>query len=425
MLSQVGASRTWGLIAGIFALAAFVSPLPVPAAQELRIGFVAPTTGPFSQVGKDMVNGFQMYLDEVKGNFAGAKVVFIVEDEEAKPPVAVRKAEKLIRQDKVQLFAGGLLASTGYALAPVSTRLKTVYVVSTPAADDLTQRDAAKYPYIVRTGWTSSQPSHPFGEWACQQGYKRIVTVGADFAFGHEVVGGFQKAFEDCGGRIIQKIWPPLGTIDFGPYIPTIKKDADAIFTLMAGPMSLQFPKQLAAAGINKPVLGGGTSYDEFVLPSMGDEVIGHISALQYSAALDTPKNDAFVKAYRAKYGKVPSYYSEGNYTAAQMIHEVMKKTKGKWPGPGAIREAHVHHRARDAARPGPPRRDEEPGPQRLHPDREKEEGARLRQGRAVEFGGQDLPERRPVLEVQEGGFPEAAGLQPRLSAVQVLRVTR
>jgi branched-chain amino acid transport system substrate-binding protein len=215
----------------------------------------------------------------------------------------------------------------------VSSRLKTVYIPSVPAADDLTQREASKYPYVVRTGWTSSQPNHPFGQWACDQGYKKVVTIGADYAFGYEVVGGFQKTFEDCGGRVIQKIWPPLGTKDFGPFIPTIKDDADAIFTLMVGPMSLQFPKQLAAAGIKKPVMGGGTSYDEFVLPSMGDEAIGHVSALQYSAALDTPKNKAFVRKYREKYGKVPSYYSESNYTTAQMIHEVMKKTGGKWPG--------------------------------------------------------------------------------------------
>ena len=66
----------------------------------------------------------------------------------------------------------------------------------------------------------------------------------------------------------------------------------------------------------------------------MGDEVIGDVSALQYSAALQTPANEAFVKAYRAKYGKVPSYFSESNYTTAHMIHEVMKKTQGKWPGP-------------------------------------------------------------------------------------------
>jgi branched-chain amino acid transport system substrate-binding protein len=303
-------------------------------AQELRIGFVAPMTGIFAQIGKDMENGFQLYLDQHKGELGGAKVTFIVEDTEGKPPVAVRKAEKLIRQDKVQMFVGGLLASAGYALAPVSTRLKTVYLLSVSAADDLTQRDLPKYPYIFRTSWTSSQPHHPMGQWACDQGYKRVVTVAADYAFGHEVAGGFQRVFEDCGGKVVQKIWPPLGTKDFGPYIPTIKRDADAIFTVMVGPMALQFPKQAQAAGIKTPIIGGGTSYDEFVLPSMGDEVLGHVSALQYSAALDTPKNAAFVKAYRAKYGKVPSYYSESNYTTAQMIDEVMKRNKGKWPGP-------------------------------------------------------------------------------------------
>jgi len=306
---------------------------PIVNAEELRIGYVAPTTGIFAQVGKDMVDGFKMYLDEKKNKFGNADVKFIVEDEQAKPDTAVIKAKKLILQDKVHLFVGGLLASTGYALAPVSTAEKVLYVNPVAAADDLTQRDLAKYPYHFRTGWSSSQPSHPFGQWACEQGYKKIVAIGADYAFGYEVVGGFQRAFEACGGQIIQKIWPPIGTKDFGPYIPTIRADADAIFSLMVGPMSLQFPKQLAAAGNKKPVIGGGTSYDEFVLPSMGDEVIGHVSALQYSAALDNPKNVAFVKAYRAKFGKVPSYYSETNYTTAQMIDEIITKNNGKFPG--------------------------------------------------------------------------------------------
>ena len=318
------------LLGGCFALGIVPHPL---AAEELRIGFVAPTTGIFAQVGKDMIDGFQMYLDEVKNDFGGAQVKFLVEDEQAKPDTAVTKAKKLILQDKVHMLVGGLLASSGYALAPVSTAEKTLYVVPVSAADDLTQRDLPKYPYLIRTGWSSSQPSHPFGQWASDQGYKKIAAIAADYAFGYEVTGGFQKAFEDCGGKIIQKIWPPIGTKDFGPYIPTFKADADATFTLMVGPMSLQFPKQLRASGYKKPILGGGTSYDEFVLPSMGDEVIGDVSALQYSAALETPKNEAFVKKYRAKYGKVPSYYSETNYTSAQMIDEVIRKNGGKFPG--------------------------------------------------------------------------------------------
>jgi len=322
------------LLSATLALAA--GPGASAGAQELRIGYLAPITGAFAAVGKDMVDGFQMYLDEHKGGFGGAQVKFIVEDEQAKPDTAVTKARKLVLQDKVQMFVGGLLASTGYALAPVSSK-DAIYISPVAAADDLTQRDLAKFPYFIRTGWTSSQPSHPFGQWACDQGYKRIVTIGADYAFGYEVIGGFQRAFEACGGQIVQKVWPPLGTKDFGPYIPTLRADADAIFTVMVGPMSLQFPKQLAAAGNKKPVIGGGTSYDEFVLPAMGDEVIGHVSALQYSAALDTPKNADFVRKYRAKYGKVPSYYSETNYTTAQMIDEIMTRNKGVYPGSEAF----------------------------------------------------------------------------------------
>jgi len=321
-------------VAAIFLAAGFNAPAK---SEELRIGFIAPLTGIFAQVGKDMVNGFQMYLDEHKGDkaaFGGATVKFIVEDNQGKGDAAVAKAKKLVLSDKAHMFVGGVLASTGYALAPVSTAEKTVYIASIPAADDLTQRQADKYPYLIRTGWSSSQTTHPMGKWACEQGHKKIVTIAADYAFGYEQVGGFQKTFEDCGGKIIQKIWPPIGTKDFGPYIPTIKGDADAVFSMMVGPMALQFPKQFRRAGNKKPIIGGGTSYDEFALPFMGDEVIGDVSSLQYSAALQTPKNEAFVKAYRKKYGKVPSYFSESNYTTAQLIDRVMRDNKGKFPGP-------------------------------------------------------------------------------------------
>ena len=324
-------SRTSLLLGAVFALASLSAPA---RADDLSIGFVAPTTGIFAQVGKDMVNGFEMYLAEHGNKLGGMNVKFIVEDDQAKPDLGVTKVKKLILSDKVQMFIGGVLASTGYALAPLSTELKTVYIPSIPAADDLTQRQADKYPLLIRTGWSSSQPTHPMGQWACDQGYKKITIVAADYAFGYEQLGGFQKTFEDCGGKIVQKIWVPFGNKDFGPYISTMKTDVDAIFSLMVGPMALQFPKQLRAAGTKTIILGGSTNYDEFGLPFMGDEVIGDISAHVYSAALETPENEAFVKKYRAKYGKVPSYYSEGNYTTAMWIDKTLAKFKGKYPGP-------------------------------------------------------------------------------------------
>ncbi len=382
-----------------------------------------PVTGIYAQIGKDMVDGFQLYLDQVKGNFGGATVKFIVEDEQGKPATAVLKASKLVGEDKVQMLVGGLLASTGYALAPESTRAKVLYIASIPSADDLTQRKLAEFPYFFRTGWTSSQPTQPLGQWACEQGYKKIIIVAADYAFGYESVGGFQKVFEDCGGKVIQKIWPPLGTKDFGPYISTLKGDADAIFTLMVGPMALQFPKQLRGAGIKKPIVGGSTSYDEFALPFMGDEVIGDFSALQYSAALETPKNEAFVKAYRAKYGKVPGYYAESNYTTALLIDEAMKKAGGKWPGSEQFIKILILAQGRGAARAGQLRRHAQSGAQHLHQEGREEEVVRLRQSRALEHRDQDLPERQPILDLREGQVPQAAGLRPRLPALQILRI--
>jgi branched-chain amino acid transport system substrate-binding protein len=335
MTSNLRKQASLLLLAAVAALA--LRPAPASAQQELKIGIIAPVTGIFAQVGTDMTNGFKMYLDQTKSTFAGTKVVPIIEDSQGKPDLAVTKARKLILQDHVQMIVGGVLATEGYALAPVSTELKTVYIPSVAAADDLTQRQLGKYPLLIRSSWTSSQPMHPFGQWACEQGYKKVAAIAADYAFGYETVGGFQKAFEGCGGKIVQKIWPPIGTKDFGPYIPTIKSDADAVFSLMVGPMALQFPKQLRDSGYTKPILGGSVSYDEAALPFMGDEVIGDVSAEQYSAALQTPANEAFVKSYRAKYGKVPSYFSESNYTTAMMIDDVMKQTGGKWPGAEAF----------------------------------------------------------------------------------------
>jgi branched-chain amino acid transport system substrate-binding protein len=233
-----------------------------------------------------------------------------------------------------------VLGTAAYALAPISTQEKTLFIGTITTGDDIAQRQSDKFPYTVFSTWVSSQPTHALGQWACEQGYKRVSAVGTDYAFGYEQVGGFQKAFEDCGGKVVQKMWVPFGTKDFGPYIPGIKSDIDAIFALMVGPMALQFPKQLRASGNKTIILGGSTNYDEFALPFMGDEVIADVSAHIYSAALQTPANEAFVKKYRAKYGKVPSYYSEANYATAMWIDQTLAKFKGKYPGPSEFIKA-------------------------------------------------------------------------------------
>ncbi len=313
------------------ALVVIATGLPAGAQKgPIKIGVISPMTGGAAQAGKDMTNGMQMWLDENGGQIAGRKVELIIEDSQGQPNIALTKLQKLVERDQVHVLVGELFAHIGYAMAPKVDEYRIPMLYPVIAADDLTQRKPAKW--VVRTGWTSSQPSHPFGEYAAKTlGYKKIVTIGIDYAFGWEVIGGFQKTFEENGGQIVQKLWAPLNTTDFAPYLSQIKRDADAVFALMVSGSALRFPKQYQDAGLKAklPLIGGGTTFDEFVLPSLGDEAIGGMTPLQYSAALDTPINKRFVAEYRKKYGKVPSYFSETSYTSTRWIAEAAKAVGG------------------------------------------------------------------------------------------------
>jgi branched-chain amino acid transport system substrate-binding protein len=311
---------------------ALAAPLEAPAqGGPIRIGFLAPLTGPFAQVGKDMVNGTELYLDEIGRQVGGRKIELIVEDTEGQPATALNKSRKLVDQDKVHVLTGGLLANVGYALQPFIDGAQVPATYPVMAADDITQRKPARW--IVRTGWATSQPMHPFAEWVVKNTkYRKVATIGMDYAFGYETVGGFQRVFEEQGGQIVQKIWTPLNTNDFAPFLSQIKRDADAVLALFVGRLALQFMKQYQEAGLHGklPLLGGGTTTDESVLPQMGDEALGTITALHYSQAIDTPQNQKFAKAFEAKAGKIPSYYSEATYTNMRWITEAIKAVGGK-----------------------------------------------------------------------------------------------
>src|SRR5262249_11783125 len=172
----------------------------------VKIGVITPMTGAAAAIGKDMVNGLNMYLEENGKQIAGRKVEVIVEDSQGKPDVALTKLRKLVENDRVQVLLGEFFAHIGYAMAPRVDEYKVRMLYSVIGADALTEGKPAKW--VVRTGWSYSQPSHPFGEWVYKTlGYKKVAVIAIDYAFGWEVVGGFQKTFEEAGGQVIQKLW--------------------------------------------------------------------------------------------------------------------------------------------------------------------------------------------------------------------------
>jgi branched-chain amino acid transport system substrate-binding protein len=296
----------------------------------IKVGLILPETGPLAANGKDMANGMQLFFEEQGWRLAGREVKLITEDDEGKPPTGLAKTRSLVESQGIHLLIGPLSAAVGYAVAPYVDAKKVPTIFPIVSAEDITQRKRS--PYIVRTGWTSAQPSHPFGKWAYDNlGYRKIAMIGYDFAFGWEVAAGFQRSFEEAGGQVVQKLWPPLNTADFAPYLAQLRRDVDATYAIFSGADALRFAKQYSDAGLKGKLalIGGGTFTDEHVLRSMGDEVLGVVTALHYSAALPNPANKKFVQAYEAKYKQIPSYYSEGSYVAGLALKAALEATGG------------------------------------------------------------------------------------------------
>jgi branched-chain amino acid transport system substrate-binding protein len=312
----------------------FLFGMPLAEAQKapIKVGFMSSLTGPLSPNGKDMLNSFELFLEEQGGKLGGREIKLITEDDAGNPATGLTKLRGMVEGQGIQLLVGPLSAAVGYAIRDYidSNKLPTLFPIV--SGEDITQRK--RTPYIVRTGWSSAQPSHPFGKWVYDNlKYHRIAMIGYDFAFGWEVAAGFQRTFEEAGGQIVQKLWPPLFTSDFGPYISQLKRDVDAVYAVFSGADALRFAKQYEDAGLKArlPLIGGGTFTDEHVLRTMGDEVLGVVTALHYSAALNNPVNRKFVQAYETKFKQVPSYYSEGTYVAGLQLKRALEA-----PGAGA-----------------------------------------------------------------------------------------
>src|SRR5499426_4422469 len=255
-----------GLVASLVAL--FVG--EATAQGPIKIGFISPLSGAIAAAGKDMYSGCELYWQETGWQAAGRKIEVTLEDNEGQPAAALTKARKRVENDKVHMLAGVILSNVAYALVPYveGQEIPTMYPIN--SADDLTQRKRPKW--LIRTGFSAGGNMHPFGEYAAKVlGYKKVAVVSLDYAFGWEIVGGFQRTFEDNGGQVIQKLWVPLNVQDYAPYLTQIRKDADAVFVLALGRWTLLFAKEYATSLRGRiPLIAGGTYTDEHVLPQLG-----------------------------------------------------------------------------------------------------------------------------------------------------------
>jgi branched-chain amino acid transport system substrate-binding protein len=327
------------LVAGAAGVA-IAARLPAPAIAEpnpVRVGLLTIKTGPLAPAGIQMEQGTVLFFKDRDHKVAGREVELLVADTGGNPAGAKTKAQELIERDNVDLIFGPLAA---FELLAISSYVagKKVPILSLAAAEDMTQRKPN--PYFVRASATSAQAMHPLADFAAKElKYKAVITVSDDFAFGYEQMGGFQRVFEDEGGRVVKKLWPPIVTPDYTPYLAQLG-GADAVVQGFAGANPGKFMQQYKDSGLRLPLLGGEGAGDDALLKSFGDEAIGLISASPYSADFDSPSNKKLVAMMLRDNGNLPGVAAAGLYINGMVAEAALEKTGGKTDDKDALIKA-------------------------------------------------------------------------------------
>src|SRR5271155_5767530 len=318
------------LLAGTAAGAAVaLTRFPAPAvaqAAPFKLGLLTVKTGPLAQGGIQMEQGVITFLKEHDYTIGGRKVDFVSADTGGNPAGTKTKAQELVERDNVDVILGPLAAFEMYAINDYITQQK-MPTLCLAGADNLTQR--APSPFLLRSSATSSQAMQPMGHYAAtEMKLKRVACIVEDFAFGYEQIGGFQAAFQKDGGCVVSKLWPPLVTPDYTPYIAQIS-DCDMVCQGFAGSNPLRFMKQYAAAGLKYPVITGETGGDDALLKSYGEEAIGLVSCCPYTLDVDTDANKRFIDGMLKNYNTVPGQYAALLYVNCQVVEAALKANGG------------------------------------------------------------------------------------------------
>jgi branched-chain amino acid transport system substrate-binding protein len=297
--------------------------------SPIRLGLMTVKTGPLASGGIDMERALVQYLKERDYTMASRKVELFVGDSGGVPAQSRTKLQELVERDKIQIMIGPL--DTASALASDDyIRSQQLLTLSVAAAEDMTQRKPN--PWFTRGTSTSSQSAQPLADYCAKTlKYKRMITIADDIAYGHEMCAGFQRVFEDAGGKIVQKLFPPLTVPDYGTYIAQLKNNVDAIFLGFAGSNGFRYLRQWNEYGLTGKVkvVGGMTALDEAVLRNMGDEALGVLTACWYSAEIDNPINGKFAAAFRKDWKYDPGFYAAATYTEAAVLEATLQRIKG------------------------------------------------------------------------------------------------
>jgi branched-chain amino acid transport system substrate-binding protein len=313
-----------GLVWGAFAQA------PAPTGP-ITIGVLAPSTGPFATYARDIIDGARLYCDEVGGQLGRRKLELVVEDYQTRPDVALTKIRKLVERDQAKAIVGLVLSAAALAVKDYVNAQKVPLLISGFAvAESLTLQ---QNPYVFRVTYSAAMTGAPIGQWTYRHLKARKAAIIASDSVGPlELMMAWARAFEESGGKVVQEIYPPLGTADMAPWVAKLRQDVDVIGVQTVGADGVRFVKQFQEYGLKGkiPVVDASVGVSEIsLLPAAGDAAVGVYNSQPYQYTIDTPRNRKFVQAFRSKFGRDPGSSAQFTYAAMAAIDQAVSATGG------------------------------------------------------------------------------------------------
>ena len=315
------------------ALAALAASPAVTQAQTaqppIKVGLMLPATGTFAALGDMIEKGFRLHVQELGGKLGGREIQYFRVDDESDPSKATDNVNKLIKRDNVDVIVGTVHSGVALAMARAVRESNTLLVIPNAGAVDITGPMCA--PNIVRSSFSNWQPGYAMGIVAGQKGIKRAMTITWNYAAGAETVKGFTEGLEKGGGKVIKDLNLPFPGVEFQALLTEIaSQKPDAVYAFFAGGAAVKFVKDYDAAGLKKtiPLFGPGFLTDG-TIEAQGASAQGVLTTLHYADNLDTPRNNAFRKAFALTYKANADVYAVQGYDAAQILAAGLAAVKG------------------------------------------------------------------------------------------------
>lgn len=312
----------------------------------VKIGAVAPLTGPQAHLGKDNENGTRMAIEDAntKGIVIGGKKVhfeLISEDDQADPKTATIVAQKLV-DNKVAGVIGHLNSGTTIPAAKIYSDNGIAQISPSATAVAYTHQG---FRTAFRVMANDAQQGHALGEYAVKNLHaKKIAIIDDRTAYGQGLADEFIKAAKAAGAEIVSHEYTSDRSVDFTAVLTAVKgKQPDLLFyggmDAQGGPMA----RQIRSLALNvKFVMGDGGYTPEFVKLA-GDAGEGAYASLPGVPLDKMPGGKTFSERFVAQYQPI-QLYAPYCYDAVNVMIAAMQKADSAEPAKYLPALANISH---------------------------------------------------------------------------------